>query len=71
MMDNRVSIDMKAGVADVRLIRSDKLNALDGKMMAALVEAGESLAADRSVRAVVISGEGRAGAFDITPILGH
>lgn len=60
MMDDRVSIDMKSGVADVRLIRSDKLNALDGKMMAALVEAGESLAADRNVRAVVISGEGRA-----------
>lgn len=59
-MKDRITIDMKDGVADVRLIRSDKLNALDGKMMSALVEAGESLAVDPSVRAVVISGEGRA-----------
>ena len=56
MMNDCVSIDRRAGAADVRLIRSVKLNALDGKMTAALVEAGESLAADRSVRAAVISG---------------
>ena len=39
--------------------RPDKLNALDGAMFAALAETGEALAADASVRAVVLSGEGR------------
>jgi enoyl-CoA hydratase/carnithine racemase len=47
-------------VADVRLNRPDKLNALDTGMFVALVEAGARLAADPTVRAVVLSGEGRA-----------
>lgn len=47
------------GVADVRLTRPDKINALDTAMFAAIVDAGESLKSDRSVRAVVLSGEGR------------
>jgi enoyl-CoA hydratase/carnithine racemase len=56
---DRVLLRVEAGVADVRLARADKLNALDADMFAALVEAGETLAADRSVRCVVLSGEGR------------
>ncbi len=59
-MSDRVSITTQAGVADVRLNRPEKLNALDPTMFDALVAAGRSLAADRSVRAVVLSGEGRA-----------
>ncbi|MCG8589215.1 MAG: crotonase/enoyl-CoA hydratase family protein [Proteobacteria bacterium] len=51
---------MHDGVADVRLNRPDKLNALDGAMFEALVETGRELARDRSLRAVVLSGEGRA-----------
>lgn len=47
------------GVADVRLNRPEKLNALDPAMFAALVATGEALRAERSVRAVVLSGEGR------------
>lgn len=47
------------GVADVRLNRPEKLNALDPAMFDAIVEAGDKLAADHSVRAVVLSGEGR------------
>ncbi|MCU1455284.1 MAG: enoyl-CoA hydratase/isomerase [Acidimicrobiales bacterium] len=58
-MSDRVTITIDAGVADVRLARPDKLNALDLAMFAALVEAGDQLRADRSVRAVVLSGEGR------------
>ena len=46
------------GVADVRLNRPEKLNALDPAMFDALVDAGERLAADPSVRAVVLSGRG-------------
>ncbi|MDA0978278.1 MAG: crotonase/enoyl-CoA hydratase family protein, partial [Proteobacteria bacterium] len=59
-MKDRVSIDINDGVADVRLIRTDKMNALDDAMFAALIEAAETLAGDTSVRCVVISGEGRA-----------
>jgi len=47
------------GVADVRLTRADKMNALDPKMFASLVEASDQLAKDTSLRAVVLSGEGR------------
>jgi enoyl-CoA hydratase/carnithine racemase len=58
-MSDRVRCTITDGVADVRLNRPDKLNALDGAMVAAILETGEALAADRSVRAVVLSGEGR------------
>jgi enoyl-CoA hydratase/carnithine racemase len=56
----RVSVTIEAGVADVRLVRADKRNALDRRMFQAIIEAGESIAADRSVRAVVLSGDGKA-----------
>lgn len=59
-MNDRLTISIDDGVADVRLSRAEKLNALDGPMFNALVEAGDRLAADHSVRAVVLSGEGRA-----------
>jgi enoyl-CoA hydratase/carnithine racemase len=59
-MNDRVTVTMDRGVADVRLVRTDKMNALDDAMFAALVETGEALKADKSVRAVVLSGEGRA-----------
>ena len=59
-MTDRVQVTIDGGVADVRLNRPEKLNALDRAMFEALVSAGQRLAEDRSVRAVVLSGEGRA-----------
>jgi enoyl-CoA hydratase/carnithine racemase len=59
-MTDRVTVTIENGVADVRLNRPEKMNALDGAMFSALVETGEALKADASVRAVVLSGEGRA-----------
>ncbi len=59
-MSDRVTIDIRDGVADVRLSRPDKMNALDQAMFLAIAEAGETVKADASVRAVVLSGEGRA-----------
>jgi len=59
-MAERVTVSIQAGVADVRLNRPDKLNALDLAMFEGLVETGKGLAADSSLRAVVLSGEGRA-----------
>ena len=58
-MSDRVLVSVEGGVADVRLNRPDKLNALDPAMFAAVAEAGASLKGDPSVRAVVLSGEGR------------
>jgi enoyl-CoA hydratase/carnithine racemase len=59
-MSDRVTVHITDGVADVRLNRPDKLNALDGDMFVALADASARLARDTSVRAVVLSGEGRA-----------
>ena len=57
-MSERVTITQSGGVADVRMNRVDKRNALDGAMFAALAEAGESLKSAPGLRAVVLSGEG-------------
>ncbi len=59
-MEQRVTIEITDGVADVRLVRADKMNALDNAMFNGLIEAGETLKLDKAVRAVVLSGEGRA-----------
>lgn len=59
-MSDRVTISTSDGVADVRLNRPEKLNALDPAMFRGLADAARELASDRSVRAVVLSGEGRA-----------
>jgi len=59
-MSDRVRVSIQDGVADVRLARPDKMNAIDSDMFRALAETGRQLAADDSVRAVVLSGEGRA-----------
>ena len=59
-MNDRITVAMDGGVADVRLVRTDKMNALDDAMFSALVETGQRLKADKSVRAVVLSGDGRA-----------
>jgi len=60
MDPERVTVTIEAGVADVRLVRADKRNALDRRMFQAIIAAGESIAAERSVRAVVLSGDGKA-----------
>lgn len=60
-MKDRVSITMlDDGIADVRLIRADKMNALDPAMFEGIAEAIDQLKADKTVRVVVLSGEGRA-----------
>jgi enoyl-CoA hydratase/carnithine racemase len=57
---DRVSIELKDGVADVRLIRADKMNALDPAMFEGIIEAGVELAKMQGLRCVVLSGEGKA-----------
>jgi enoyl-CoA hydratase/carnithine racemase len=58
-MSDRVSCTIEGGVADVRLNRPEKRNALDLAMLDALIDTGEALRAGPSLRAVVLSGEGR------------
>ena len=59
--NERVSIELGAdGVAQVRMIRGDKMNALDPAMFDTLIEAGQALFDMPGLRCVVLSGEGRA-----------
>lgn len=59
--NDRVSIELGAdGVAQVRLTRGDKMNALDPEMFASIIEAGAILHEAKGLRVVVLSGEGRA-----------
>jgi len=57
-MSDRVTISITDGVADVKLNRADKRNALDGAMFSAIAEAGERLKTEPGLRAVVLSGDG-------------
>jgi enoyl-CoA hydratase/carnithine racemase len=59
-MNDRVSVSMSDGVADVRLVRADKMNALDAAMFEALVATCDRLSREKGLRAVVLSGEGKA-----------
>jgi enoyl-CoA hydratase/carnithine racemase len=60
MAEHRIRVTVAEGVADVRLDRADKMNALDPAMFDALVETGRGLISLPGLRAVVLSGEGRA-----------
>ncbi|MHA7682229.1 crotonase/enoyl-CoA hydratase family protein [Cupriavidus sp. PET2-C1] len=56
----RIILTIEDGVAEVRLNRPDKMNALDPAMFEALIETGQRLAREPDLRAVVLSGAGRA-----------
>ena len=59
-MADRVVTTVEGAVAHVRLTRPDKMNALDPAMFEAIGAAIDALAERIDVRAVVLSGEGRA-----------
>lgn len=59
-MTDRIRVTVENDVAQVRLNRPDKLNALDPAMFEALAETGADLRDSPEIRAVVLSGEGRA-----------
>ncbi len=58
-MSDRVSVSIEDHVADVRLNRPDKRNALDPEMFQAIADVGEQLQHEKDVRVVVLSGEGK------------
>ncbi len=57
---NKVTIEEQGPVAIVRLNRPDKMNAVDMQMIDEVIAAGEALAARADLRAVVLTGAGRA-----------
>lgn len=59
-MSARVTFDGAGPIAQVRLSRPDKLNGLDLPMLRELVDVARRIERDKSVRAVVLSGEGEA-----------
>lgn len=58
-MTDRVTVELADGVAQVRLNRPDKRNALDRDMFQAIADTGERLKSEPGLRAVVLGGEGR------------
>lgn len=56
--NDRVTVTISDGIADVRLDRADKRNALDPAMFDAIAKAGHDLVTNREIRAVVLSGNG-------------
>jgi 2-(1,2-epoxy-1,2-dihydrophenyl)acetyl-CoA isomerase len=59
-MTDMLLVDRADGVATLTLNRPDSMNSLDVALKVALRDAVESMAADRSVRAIVLTGAGRA-----------
>lgn len=58
MIHDRIELSIEDHVAHVKLARANKMNALDQKMFEAIPMVGKQLAADKSIRAVVVSGDG-------------
>ena len=58
-MNDRVTLNVFDSIADVRLARADKMNAIDPAMFTAIGAVIDALAGRRDVRCVVLSGEGR------------
>ena len=57
-MADELLYEVRDGVATVTLNRPDQRNALNGELLAALVEAMKSARDDEAVRAVVLTGAG-------------
>ena len=58
VIDERVTISVADGIADVKMNRADKRNALDNAMFTSLNAAGEYLKKLDGLRVVVLSGDG-------------
>lgn len=57
--DNAVTVSVEGVVGHVELSRPDKLNGVNLEMIDGLIAAAETLRANRDIRAVIISGQGR------------
>lgn len=59
-MSDPVRLDIASSIATITLARPEKLNALDDVMVGLLGRFADIIDADRSVRAVILTGEGKA-----------
>ena len=59
-MPEHILYDVDGGVATITLNRPDQLNAFTGQMMRELIEAFDEVDRDDAVRAVIVTGAGRA-----------
>lgn len=59
MPEDRVTLAIKDGIAEVTLNRPDKLNAFDQAMFQAISATGDRLMAEPGLRAVILTGAGR------------
>ncbi|MBP6219005.1 MAG: crotonase/enoyl-CoA hydratase family protein [Oligoflexales bacterium] len=59
-MNERVSLTTKDHIATVKMQRPDKLNALDLDMFKGLIQAAKTVRKDKSLRAVILCGDGAA-----------
>ena len=57
-MNERISFYIEDNVAEVKLNRADKHNALDHEMFEAILRIGDQIAQDDSIRAVILHGAG-------------
>ena len=60
MAYNTIKYEVEENILTITLNRPDKLNAFTGKMMSELIDAFDKADADDEVRAVIVTGEGRA-----------
>lgn len=58
-MSDRITVEVTDGIAYATLNRPDKLNAIDLPMLGAMASTPEKIARDRSIRAVILQGDGK------------
>src|SRR5262245_30457104 len=59
MPHDLIAFDVKAGIATLTFNRPDKRNAMNDDMRTQFIEALESVAADKTIRALVLTGAGK------------
>jgi 2-(1,2-epoxy-1,2-dihydrophenyl)acetyl-CoA isomerase len=60
MSDDGIRVGVEDGVGTITFARPDRLNAFDDRMIAALANAANRFASDDAVRAILLTGTGRA-----------
>lgn len=66
-----VNVDSTSGICQVQLNRPNKLNAVDLPMFEAIAQAAHDLQTDRSIRVIVLSGNGRSfcSGLDVSSVM--
>ncbi|MEI2299073.1 enoyl-CoA hydratase/isomerase family protein [Ensifer sp. MJa1] len=60
MAEGRIRIEVEGAIATMTVARPEKLNAFDIDMLKALASACDTVEADRNIRVVILTGEGKA-----------